>query len=218
MISSNALSSHLPFLLVSHDFSYKKDPLRSLEKMGAAYRKDTFSMNTPLSSRHLEGKYAGIALEYGTLSLLMESLFQQSVLVMPLERSIPYGSVTIFQWMVHITTRTSPTSPIAYATMRAAEIKQTAIGRTLIYPPQQPHGAALPQRALVLQQELQACVITLLEQSPQVSQIVVPARYRLPDEWVWSARCEDARIHHHDGSWTLNERVQDAKDPLPAAQ
>jgi hypothetical protein len=184
--------------------------------MGEARRKRHHFMSNNLSSHNLDARYAGIAIEYGTLTLLIESLFQQPVLIMPLERSIQHGSVTIFQWMVHITTRTSSTSPVAYATLRAAEVKQTAIGRTLIYPPQQPHEVALPQRALLFQQQLQTCLITLLEQSPQVSQIIAPARHRLPDEWVWSARCEDQRIVCHDGAWVLVESAQNTKDTSPS--
>ncbi len=169
-------------------------------------------MNNNLSWRHLDAKYAGIAIEYGTLPLLMESLFQQPVLVMPLERSIQHGSVTIFQWIVHITTRRSSASPVAYATIWAAEVKQTATGCTLISPPQQPREAATTQRARVFQQQLLGCVITLLEHHPQVSQVLVPARHRLPDEWVWSARCEDQRIVCHDGAWVLVEGAQDTND------
>ena len=42
-------------------------------------------MDNSVSSRKLEVKHAGAAIEYGTLTLLMESCFQQPVLVMPLE-------------------------------------------------------------------------------------------------------------------------------------
>ena len=163
-------------------------------------------MDNSVSSRSLEVKYAGAAIEYGTLALLMESLLQQPVLVMPLERSIQHGSVTIFQWMIHVTTRITTHSPVVYATLPAAEIKQTVIGTLFTYPPEQPREEATKQQALRLPQQLQACVVTLLERSPQVSQVIAPARHRLPDEWVWSARGTDERIVCRDGAWVLLDK------------
>jgi hypothetical protein len=162
-------------------------------------------MNNSLSSHSLEVKYAGVAVEYGTLALLIESLVQQPVLMMPLERSIQHGSITIFQWMIHMTTRANTHSPVAYATLPAAEIKQTVLGSVLTYPLQRAREEATKQQAQQFQRQLQECVIVLLERSPQVSQVIVPARLRLPDEWVWSARCTDERIVCRDGAWILLE-------------
>jgi hypothetical protein len=163
-------------------------------------------MNNSVSSRNLEVKYAGAAIEYGTLALLMESLVQQPVLVMPLERSIMYGSITIFQWVIHVTTRADANSPIAYATFRAAEVKQTVLGQKLIFPLTQEEWVAHPkERAHQLQEQFQVCIIDLLKRSPHVSQVIAPARHRLPGEWVWSARGTDERIVCRDGAWVLVE-------------
>ena len=107
-------------------------------------------MNNSVLSHDLEVKYAGDAIEYGTLALLMESLVQQPVLVMPLERSILQGSIAIFQWMIHVTSRTDANSPITYATFRAAEVKQTVLGQTLIYPSQEAWLANPKERVFFL--------------------------------------------------------------------
>lgn len=161
-------------------------------------------MNNHLSSRDLEVKYAGIAIEYGTLPLFIENLpVQQPVLVMPLERSILHGSMAISQWVIHVTARTGTKSPVAYATFRAAEVKETVLGQRLIFPSQEDWSANPKERADQLQQQFLACVTDLLNQSGRVSQILAPARHRLPDEWVWSSRCTEERIVYRDGLWML---------------
>ena len=162
-------------------------------------------MNNSLSSRDLEVKYAGVAIEYGTLTLLIDTVVQQPVLVMPLERSIQYGSVTVFQWMIHITTRLDMNSPVTYATFQTAQVKQTALAQTLTFPPQEEWLVQPKEHAHKLQQQVLVCVTDLLKRSFQVSQVIVPARYRLPNEWVWSARCQDHRIAYWNGSWMLVE-------------
>jgi hypothetical protein len=116
-----------------------------------------------------------------------------------------YGSVTIFQWMIHVTTRTSENSPVAYATFRAAEVKQTVLGETLVFPSLEEGWIQPKERAHQFQQQFQECVAELLKRSAHVSQIIAPARHRLPDEWVWSARGSDERIACRDGAWVLLE-------------
>jgi hypothetical protein len=163
-------------------------------------------MDNSVSSRKLEVKHTGDAIEYGTLTLLLDSCYLQPTLVMPLERTIMYGSVTIFQWMIHVTTRTSENSPIAYATFRAAEVKQTVLGQTLVFPFQKEWLEHPKEYAHQLQQQFQECVADLLKRSAHITQVLIPARHRLPDEWVWSARCTDERIAFRDGAWILLDR------------
>jgi hypothetical protein len=184
----------------------KKAPRPHICRVDEAIRKANLFMDNSVSSRKLEVKFAGAATEYGTLTLLMESCFQQPVLVMPLERTIMYGSVTLFQWMIHVTTRITENSPIAYATFRAAEVKQTVLGSTLVFPPLEEGWIQPKERAQHLQQQFQECVADLLKRSAHVTQVIVPARHRLPDEWVWSARCTDEHIAFRDGSWILLDR------------
>ena len=165
-------------------------------------------MNNSVTSRTPAVNHTGMAIEYGTLALLMENLVQQPVLVMPLERTVQHGSVTIFQWAIHVTACATINSPIAYATFPAAEIKQTALGNLIIYPPQQSREEATKQHAQHLQRQLLACILTLLEQCPQVSRVFTPARLRLPDEWIWSSRGAEERIACRDGAWVLLEEKQ----------
>ena len=162
-------------------------------------------MNNSLSSRNLEVKYAGVAIEYGTLPLLLDTIIQQPVLVMPLERTFQQGSLTVHQWIIHVTTRIDTHSPISYASFWAAEVVERPMGYTLTVPLTQ-RGGDIMQRAQQFHQQLLTCVIDLLKRNPQISQVIVPARHRLPDAWIWSARCSDERIMCRDGAWVLIER------------
>ncbi len=162
-------------------------------------------MNTHLSSRDLEVKYTGVATEYGTLTLLLDTVIQQPVLVIPLERVFQQGPLTVHQWIIHVTTRTDIHSPIAYTSLWAAEMVERPMGRMLTIPHTQRDGNIM-QSAQQFHQQLLACVVDRLERSPQVSQVIIPARHRLPDEWVWSARGTDEHIGYLDEGWVLLER------------
>jgi len=121
---------------------------------------------------------------------------------MPLERTFQQGSLTAHQWIIHVTTRLNTHSPVSYASLWAAEVVERPIGFTLTVPSRQHDGDSM-KRAQQFQHQLLTCVINILERSPQVSQVLVPARHRLPDEWVWSARCVDQCIQWRDGAWVL---------------
>jgi len=157
-------------------------------------------MNTTLSSQKLDVKYAGLAVECGTLSVLLDATLQQTVMVMPLMRTIREEGLTVHQWILHITTRRNTQSPVYYASLRAAEVVQRATGVTLTTPYREPCSLGL-QRGQHLQQQLQACVTELLSRSARVSQVIAPARFRLPDAWVWSACCEEPCLQFQHGSW-----------------
>jgi hypothetical protein len=162
-------------------------------------------MNTTIPTNDLQVKYAGLAVECGTLTLLLETLAitRQHVLVMPLERSVQHGMFTAHQWVVHVTTRTNLASPVYFATLRAAEVVQRATGVTMTMPTRADRPGQTMRCAQQLQRQLYSCVLDLLSQCPQVSQVVKPARYRMPDEWVWSARCYEPCLQCIDGSWVL---------------
>lgn len=162
-------------------------------------------MKKEISSRVMDSQQAASAIEYGKLSLLIEHLGGlQSVLVMPLERTVLYGSKAIIQWAIHVTTRPDLQSPIAYATFRAAEVKETVLGQRVVFPTQAPSVETnSKEQARQLQHDYLTCVLELLKCSSRVGQIITPARHRLPDEWVWSARSTEARIAYQDGAWTL---------------
>jgi hypothetical protein len=162
-------------------------------------------METTIPTNDLQVKYAGLAVECGTLAILLDALAitRQDVLVMPLERSVRRDISTVHQWVVHVTTRTNLTSPIYFATLRAAEVVQRATGVTMTMPTNADRSGQTMRCAQQLQRQLYSCVIDLLSQCPQVSQVVKLARYRIPDEWVWSARCDEPRLQCVDGSWVL---------------
>ncbi len=160
-------------------------------------------MGDTLPSQHLEVKHAGQAVECGTLKILLDAVLQHPVLVMPLTRTFQHGSLTIHQWAIHITARSRTLSPVYYATVPAAEVVQRPSGFTFTLPTQQLPVEQVIQQAHLLQQQLQACVIELLSRSVRVSTVVAPARFRLPDAWVWSARCEEPRLQYQSGSWVL---------------
>ena len=157
-------------------------------------------MKRTVPSEPLDVKYAGLAMECGTLEVLLAATMQQPIMMMPLTRTLREGGVSIHQWIVHLTTRRNTQSPVSYATLRAAEIVQRATGFALTAPTQQLCHEGL-ERGLQLQQQLQACMTDLLSRHLRVSQVIAPARFRLPDEWVWSAHCQDPHLVFQDGSW-----------------
>lgn len=160
-------------------------------------------MDTNIPANDLQVKYAGLVIECGTLTLLLEAIMRQPVLVMPLERSVHRGMFTVHQWAVHVTTRTNLVSPVYFATLRAAEVIQRATGVTMTMPANADRPGQTMRCAQQLQRQLYSCVLDLLSRSPQVSQVVKPARYRMPDEWVWSAQCHEPRLQCVAGSWVL---------------
>jgi hypothetical protein len=135
-------------------------------------------MNTTIPSQKLDVKYAGLAVECGTLSVLLDATLQQSVMVMPLTRTIQKEGLIVHQWILHITTRRNTQSPVYYASLRAAEVVQRATGFALTNPDRQPCPEGL-QRGQLLQQQLQICVTELLSYSARVSQVIAPARFRI---------------------------------------
>ena len=159
-------------------------------------------MEKTIPSPDVEVKSSDLAVECGTLAVLLDAIEHQPVLVMPLARTCPRGSLTISQWIIHVTTRSTMHSPISYATLRAAEVVHTATATTLTFPYQQ-GGSGVMHRAEQLQEQVLTCVLDLLAHDPRVSRVIIPARMRLPDTWVWSARCEEARIQYRNNAWTL---------------
>ena len=159
--------------------------------------------------RELEWDATGKVIECGTLAVLTAALHVQPVLLMPLIRSIQRGSITVQPYIVHVTASPSSSAPVFYATFRAAEIGRTLTGTTLTAPyPFQAQPSVLSNEAQRLQRELEACVTRILATDPHVSQVIAPARYRLPDPWIWQAECTDPQIVSVDRSWKLIKEVR----------
>jgi hypothetical protein len=160
-------------------------------------------MNSSLSSRDLEVKAVGMAIECRSLTVLLSIIAEpQQVLVMPLERSILRGNLSLSQWIVHVTTRRDLASPIYFVSLRAAEVTQRSIGPSLTMPIQQERLKEPATRAVHFQEQLYDCVVRLLSRSSRVSQII-PAHYCLPNEWIWSSSASEPHIQFRDGSWML---------------
>jgi len=161
-------------------------------------------MNTSLSSHALQVKSIGQAIQCYNLTVLLNTITEQPVLVMPLERSVKRDHLILSQWIIHVTTRCNPTSPIYFVSLRAAEVLQRAIGPSLMMPTQHECLRDPITRAHHFQEQFYSCVVDLLAQSSRVSQIL-PARYCLPEEWVWSSLASEPQIQFSDDVWTLVE-------------
>lgn len=157
--------------------------------------------------RELELQHTGLAIECGTLRVLLDALHMGPVLMMPLTRTVQKDAMTVQQYVVHVTARPYASSPVYYATFRAVEIGRALTGTLLTYPYPYRHDdrTALHCEATRLQHELEACLSQLLVADPRVSQIIAPARYRLPDPWVWSVHSTDSRIVCVERSWQVWE-------------
>jgi hypothetical protein len=159
--------------------------------------------------------HAAAVLEAGSLptflALLGAARTPQTVLLMPIERTIPQTLRSIRQWAVQVTARLTPhqahsTNPILYATFPAAECTLLGQSASLFFPQEQ-HGCAssLAAVAHAVQVELLACLVDVLEQQAVVQRVHVPARYRMPDEWVWvTSELQGSGITFQHGHWTCH--------------
>jgi hypothetical protein len=161
-------------------------------------------MDNKVPHKPLEIKHVGQAVECGTLDVFLKVIVHQSVLLMPLERTIPSGSQSLRQWAVHVTARPSSTGPVYYATFHAAEVLGIAQTMSLTYP-YRFHSRSVLARAQILKLEMLHLLQQELIEHPRVSEVITPARYRLPDEWVWTARSTSARLIYHQEHWMLKE-------------
>jgi hypothetical protein len=158
-------------------------------------------MNVP--QNELEINHAGQAVECGTLEILLNATIYQPVFLMPLQRTLSYGRQTILQWAVHLTVQPNTNGPVYYATFLAAQVREIGgiIGQTYPYRLIEPTPEA---RARALQEELTQCLCEVITQHPRVNSVIQPARYRLPDEWVWSNRCKAGQIRIHEQRWRVS--------------
>jgi hypothetical protein len=162
-------------------------------------------MSDKLSQNELEIKHTGQAIECGTLEILLNAVVCQPIFVMPLQRVVSNGSQAIRQWAVFLSAQpVTKHGPVYYATFFAAEA--LGIGETvgLTYPYRFIEPTALEQ-GNALQKELTQCLCQVITSSTRVSGIILPARYRLPDEWVWSVRSKAEQIHLHEQHWTVSK-------------
>ena len=123
-------------------------------------------MTHSLSQENLLIKHAGLAVECGALDTFLAFVTLQPVLLMPITRTVQHGNATMVrQWAVHLTARANTTSPVYYATFRAAEVIQDTRGRRLTAPYGHPQraGEDVVHQATKLQESLVTCVHQMLD-------------------------------------------------------
>lgn len=164
--------------------------------------------NIPQNHEPVEYLHRGLAVECGTLNIFLELLrMSATVFVMPLERTFTIGSGTRQkQFAIHLTARKlERESPVYYCTFPAAQVSSVGEQGQLVFPSKrdqkQPNILA---HARHLATELQTCLIAELEADPRVSTVFAPARYRLPDAWIWGrvSTLDGSAIRFHEGHWT----------------
>jgi hypothetical protein len=162
-------------------------------------------MTDKIPQKQLEVKHSGNVVECGTLDVFLSFLAFTPVLVMPLQRTRPFNHHEVQQWCVHITARPLSSSPVYYCTFAAAEFIHLGASSQFTFPCH--HICNAPQVATEQgeqwQRELLESLCTVLRHCPHVSSVVTPARYRMPNEWVWSARSSAEQLHFHEQHWTI---------------
>ena len=162
-------------------------------------------MADKLPQNKLEVKHSGNVIECGTLDVFLSFLTSTPALVMPLQRTRPFKNLDVQQWCVHITACPLSSGPIYYCTFAAAEILFLGDSSQFLFPVRYKCDPSQITQGLgdQLQQELLDGLCTLLRQRHQ--EVVLPARYRIPDEWVWSARSTTQAVVYCDGHWRIVE-------------
>lgn len=161
------------------------------------------------STRTIEIAGEAGMIECGKLSVFLDLLPHEAVVLLAaVERSCSVGGGLVTrQYALHLTARGSAIQgnvPLCYCTFVAVEVSGVGNrGRLLMPCKETVDSSNVTQRARRLCDELQRCLTTLLEETPLVSCIHAPARYRLPDEWVWNAHSSLAGsgITFLDGHW-----------------
>jgi hypothetical protein len=157
-----------------------------------------------VTQKSFEVKLIGQVVECGSLDVFLSFLRHQPVLLIPLQRTVSSGPQLVRQWGVHLTAHAGMRDgPIYYAMFHAATAYGIAQGMGLTFP-YQLHGKEALERGNQLQDELIQCLRIILSPHPRVSEVVTPARYRLPDEWVWAMRSTSRQIVLSEQHWTAS--------------
>lgn len=168
--------------------------------------------------------YQCVAMECGTLEVFLRAMGDGPVVVslMSLSRSIAVrGGEVSHLFAVHLTYRgREDDHPVYYATFIAAKLTGLGISWKLTYPYEdlklvsEQSGLA---RARQLADELVQALLGLLDRHSSVSNVLVPSRFRLPDEFVWGVSSSAAesgvciRDHHWSGPEGGNKREGEQK-------
>ncbi len=160
-------------------------------------------------------------IECGSLCIFLQMLPMRptSVLLMPISRREGImGSVkttTAVQVTACIEQERHGHQTILTATFLAAACTTVGGKGSLLAPCEERAKPAeyLGQRVHDLQAELLQCLALALQEHPSVACVQHPARYCIPDEWMWShpASLDGSGIHFQMGHWTwLVPQTEDA--------
>ena len=151
-------------------------------------------------------------IECGSVCMLLQMLpAPTSVLLMPISRREGVMGSIKTTTAVHITaciTQEGGQQTILTATCVAAACITVGGAGSLLWPCEERGKPAefLWQRVTTLQAELLHCLKRSCEAHPAVACVQSPARYRIPDEWLWShpASLDGSGIHFDEktGHWT----------------
>ena len=155
----------------------------------------------------------GVAVECGTLAVFLEALrCCATVLLMPVERTVrfPESKSWVKQSAVHVTGRSfAQGRPVYFCTYLAAEASVTSPGDDagrLLYPyEQEQEDPAIGTRTRLLAYELLQHLQATLQDDARVQAVRAPARFCLPQSWVWGGygRLAGTGIAFENGHWRL---------------
>lgn len=160
-------------------------------------------------SQLIETAGGPLAIEFGSLDLLLQVVRTAPVLLMPVERLVVQGGIARGkQWALHVTARgVEPGRPIYYATLPAAEVELEGedTGKLVFpYESSREEARSVLIQGQLLSNDLRDAVIQTLQLDHRVFSLLVPGRYRLPDSWVWGVRSDTGTlpIVLSKGRWT----------------
>jgi len=166
-------------------------------------------------------------IECGSVCMLLQMLpAPTSVLLMPISRREGVMGSIKTTTAVHITaciTQEGGQQTILTATCVAAACITVGGAGSLLWPCEERAKPAefLWQRVNDLQAELLHCLTRALEAHPAVACVQAPARYRIPDEWLWShpASLEGSGIRFDEttGHWRRQGSVPQAGEQAEAS-
>ncbi len=160
---------------------------------------------TNIAKKALEVKMAGTAtaIECGTLDVMLSAVHMQNILLMPLQRTSQYGPQVLREFFLHVTAQPHRQAPIYYTSFLVAAVMGVGQAASLTFPFPYRGTASRAEEALATARELQQQAFDLVQErlkvSKQVGRLVTPARYRLPDEWVFAARGQG--LVYQEGQW-----------------
>jgi hypothetical protein len=165
-------------------------------------------------SSAVEYLHRGFAIECGTIEILLTLLrHSTTILLMQVERTVPQHGSWLAQRAIHLTARKMDQrdSPVYYCTIPAVQFLFVGDHGQLIVPVREERATTqVTARALTLATSLQGALVASLQADARVNQVVTPARYRLPDAWIWGVQTslEGTAIAFQQDRWVYDPNHQ----------